>query len=76
MGRHFDSDGDGLADQGQPDIGDLENETIFVPVEEHHDDDDQATMMMGRDEENDLRDPWFHTEEGRAWLAARGEADS
>ena len=73
MGKHFDSDGDGIADQDEPDIGALENETIFIPDEEHRDPEAESTMMMGRGWENDLRDPWFHTDEGRQWLSARGE---
>lgn len=62
--------------QDPPAIGDLENETVFVPDPEHSDPEAEARMQMGRVDlhpENDLRDPWFHTDEGRAWLAEQGE---
>jgi hypothetical protein len=58
----------------EQDIGDLENETIFVPAEEHAAPEEHAQMRMGRvdgeggSENNDLRDPYFRTDEGRAWL--------
>lgn len=73
MGKHFDSDGDGIADQAD-DIGALENETIFIPREEHVDPAGEATMRMGQGPGNDLRDPWFHTDEGRVWLAEHEDA--
>jgi hypothetical protein len=77
MGKHFDEDGDGVADGAAPDIGSLENETIFIPSDEHIDPDAEARMQMGRpylNPGNDLRDPWFHTEEGQAWLAEHEDA--
>ena len=77
MGEHYDEDGDGVADQGDPPIGDLENETIFVPEDQHVDPEGESDMRMGRgyvSPENDLRDPWFHTEEGAAWLAEDADA--
>lgn len=73
MGKHFDEDGDGVADQAG-DIGALENETIFIPREEYADPGGEAEMQMGQDRENDLRDPWFHTDEGQAWLAEHEDA--
>lgn len=57
-------------------IGDLENEEVYVPDEGDTDHESEAWMQMGRaeaDPNNDLRDPWFHSEQGRAWLAERGE---
>lgn len=73
MGEHFDKDGDGVADRA----GDaLENETTFVPEDQHVDPEGEADMRMGRDPENDLRDPWFHTQEGAAWLAEHEDADA
>jgi len=74
MGNHFDDNHDGVADASDDDIGALENETIFIPSAEDDAPEEHATMMMGRDEENDLRDPWFHSDEGRAWLAEREDA--
>jgi hypothetical protein len=53
------------------DIGDLENETIFVPTEDDAVPAEHAQMHMGkvgRDKGNDLRDPFFRTDEGEAWL--------
>lgn len=57
----------------EDDIGALENETIFVPLEVDAVGAEHEEMHQGKDEENDLRDPWFHTREGRAWLAEQGE---
>jgi hypothetical protein len=74
MGNHFDDNQDGVADSSEDDIGALENETIFIPGAEHKAPGEHAQMMMGRDHENDLRDPWFHTEEGKAWLAEHEDA--
>lgn len=42
---------------------------LFVPTRDDVDPQAEATMVMGRGPENDLRDPWFHTEEGQRWLA-------
>lgn len=49
--------------------------TVFIPGEDDADPDAEAQMHMGKGgpEENDLRDPWFHTDEGKAWLAAHPE---
>jgi hypothetical protein len=58
----------------EQDIGDLDNETIFVPTEDDAELEEHAQMHMGRvegehgAENNDLRDPFFRTEEGQAWL--------
>lgn len=58
----------------EQDIGDLDNETIFVPTEDDAAPEEHAQMHMGRvdgaggSENNDLRDPFFRTEEGQAWL--------
>lgn len=71
MGNHFDENRDGVADASEDDIGALENETIYVPHPDDEVPEEHAAMQMGRGEENDLRDPWFHTDEGRAWLAER-----
>lgn len=46
-------------------------EAIYVPGPEDHDPEGASLMTMGRGAENDLRDPWFHTEEGQAWLTRR-----
>lgn len=74
MGKHFDEDGDGVADQGAFPIGALENETVFAPEVEHIDPAGEAEMQMGQGPENDLRDPWFCTEDGVAWLAEHEDA--
>jgi len=50
------------------DIGDLENETVFVPTPDDVVSHEHDQMHMGKGHENDLRDPWFHTPEGQAWL--------
>lgn len=54
-------------------IGDLGNETVFMPSSDDHDEHAHEQMQMGKGPENDLRDPWFRTDEGRAWLADQGE---
>lgn len=64
-------------DAAELDIGHLDNETIYVPAEEDDDPEASAQMHMGKadeDEGNDLRDPWFHTDEGKAWLAENEDA--
>lgn len=60
-------------DDETPDIGELDNKTVFVPNPDHADPDAEFRMQMGRGSSNDLRDPWFHTDEGRAWLDEQGE---
>jgi hypothetical protein len=54
------------------DIGELENETIFEPGEDDVQPDEHKAMQMGKGLDNDLRDPWFHTDEGKTWLAEHG----
>lgn len=64
----------------EQDIGDLDNETIFIPTEDDAVPAEHAQMHMGKvegergDENNDLRDPFFHTDEGRAWLDEHEQA--
>lgn len=57
-----------------------EGDEIYIPVPDDFDPDDADRMQQGKrppdvegDHENDLRDPWFHTTEGMAWLAERGD---
>ncbi len=64
----------------EQDIGDLDNETIFVPTEDDAVPEEHAQMHMGKVEgphgsdNNDLRDPFFRTDEGQAWLDDREQA--
>lgn len=64
----------------EQDIGDLGNETIFVPTEDDAVPEEHAQMRMGRvdgehgSENNDLRDPFFRTAEGQAWLDEHEQA--
>jgi hypothetical protein len=54
------------------------NPDIYIPEGDDHDPELAAVMQQGKadlDPNNDLRDPWFHTNEGRQWLAERGERD-
>lgn len=49
---------------------------IFIPLYLDLDPEAESMMEQGRDEDsenNDLRDPWFHTEEGQQWLTDQGE---
>jgi hypothetical protein len=61
-------------DPQEQDIGDLDNETIFVPAEDDAVPEEHAQMRMGKvdgehgDEDHDLRDPFFRTDGGQAWL--------
>lgn len=61
------------------DIGHLDNETIFIPSEDDVDHEAEAMMHLGKvheNPENALRDPWFETDEGRAWATEQaGRAD-
>jgi hypothetical protein len=56
----------------EQDIGDLDNEKIFIPAEDDAVPEEHAQMRMGKVEhgglDNDLRDPFFRTDEGAAWL--------
>lgn len=58
-----------MTEENEPDIGALENETVFVPSDEDVAPMAHEKMRMGKGEQNDLRDPWFGTPEGAAWLA-------
>jgi hypothetical protein len=78
VGQHTDSDGDGAADHAEQDIGDLDNEAIYIPDAT---DDEQALAdavetAHGSAEgpATSLRDPWFDTAEGKQWLTEQ-EAD-
>lgn len=56
---------------------DPDDDEIFEPGDADIDPDAERSMEQGRadlDPDNDLRDPWFHTDEGRAWLAEQGES--
>ena len=56
---------------------DPDDDEIFEPVDSDIDNDAEQSMEQGRvdlDGGNNLRDPWFDTDEGRAWLAERGES--
>lgn len=44
--------------------------TVFIPEDGDADPDAEAQMQMGSGPENDLRDPWLLTDEGKAWLAS------
>jgi hypothetical protein len=56
---------------------DEHDDEIFEPTDVDIDHAAEAEMAQGRADLNpeyDLRDPWFHTDEGKAWLAERGES--
>jgi hypothetical protein len=55
-------------DAAEQDIGALENETIFIPGDGDVVAEDHAEMRMGDGPDNDLRDPFFRTDAGTAWL--------
>jgi hypothetical protein len=55
----------------------VSDDDIFVPSDDDSDPEAEALMQQGKasgeHDPNNLRDPWFHTDEGRAWLAERGK---
>jgi len=44
-------------------------EPVFIPGPGDVDPQLKTVMQQGQGPENDLRDPWFHAEEGQRWLA-------
>lgn len=45
---------------------------VFIPKPEHRDEAAEERMRMGKPG-HELHDPWFDTDEGKAWLAEQGE---
>jgi hypothetical protein len=53
------------------------DDEIFIPTDDVADLEAEARMQQGKatgeHDPNNLRDPWFHTPAGQAWLAEREE---
>lgn len=47
------------------------DENIYEPSKEDINEEEHEQMQQGKGAENNLRDPWFDTEEGQTWLRER-----